>query len=334
MTLYKSRVLKSVAATSTLVMLLFSVSMVFSYTVFEQRFKLLQKKAEAGDKRAQYKIGVAYMRGTSTNFDKVKAVKWFMKAAKKGYVKAWFRLGQINFEPRYGIKNYKTAFKWFTKAARKNHGVSQYYLALHYHLGKGVHKDIDYALVWANRAKKSGVSDARALLRKLNNKTAVSIPVQRVRSSAPKPKKSRKSVRNDVASPRRLNVRRILVAGGWNEGDFPSNYIPSNSNKCIEINTKIRCTSKRLRRTHTDYTASYKLVSLISDFTSNGVFKIQTRYNYLFILPEDPDDPNPKTNMPSTGFSEKISVMNCKMIGKSRIRCHKADKSIIRFTKK
>ena len=332
MTLNKSRVF---ITAGVLVGMLLASSTLFSYSVFEQRFKQLMKKAESGNKRAQYKVGVSYMRGTSINFDKQKALLWLKKAAAKGYVKAWYRLGQMHYDPKYGLKNYSLAFKWFAKAARKGHGGSQYYMALLYHKGKGVHKDIDYALVWANRARKNGVSEATRLLAVLNGKNNSTRSTRKqVRSSSPKPRKGRKTRHADVASPGKLDVRHQLVAGGWNEGDSPSDFVPSHSNKCENVNGKIRCTSKRLKETRPEYTADYKIVSLITNFNSKGSFTIKYRRNFIFVLPDDPDDPNPKVALPSTGLEDKVSVLECKMLAKSRIRCYKEDKSVVRFTKK
>jgi len=334
MTLNKSRCYSWLITIFTIATLFLSfVPEAYTYSVFEGRFEAQMKKANAGDTRAQYKMGVAYMRGTSNNFDKKKAIRWFNKAAAKGYAKAWFRLGQMHYDPKYGMRNYSIAFKWFAKAARKNHGVSQYYMALHYYHGRGVHKDIDYALIWANRAKKNGIGDASRLLKKLNSLARrVTPPVRQVVRSKPKPRVKRPK-RVDVAVPS-LSIRRVLTAGGWNQGNIPSDYVPSSSNKCVKVNTKIRCVSRRLKITRPAYVAHYRIVSLITNFKSRGVFTIKSRRKFLFILPEDPDDPNPNVDMPNTGMEDKIAVLNCKLLAKSHIRCYKADKTVIRFTKK
>ncbi len=275
------------------------------------------------------------MTGTSITFNKKKAMVWFKKAAAKGYVKAWYRLGQLHYEAKYEMRNYSAAHRWFSRAARKNHGVSQYYMALLYQAGRGVQKDLDYALIWANRAKKNGISDATRLITKLNKLTKKQTPtIQKVvRSTAPTPRKSRRKRRGDVAIPRNLGIRKILVSGGWNEGDMPSDYIPSHSNKCENVNSKIRCTSKRLKITRPAYIAHYRIVSLITNFGTKGAFTIKSRRNYLFILPDDPDDPAPTVDMPETGLEKKVSILDCKVLAKTRIRCYKKDKSVIRFTK-
>lgn len=307
----------------------------YSFSVFEERFNALKKKATAGNVRAQYKMGVSYMRGTSNAFDAKKAASWFKKAAAKGYAKAWYRLGQMSYESKYGMRNYTTAFKWFSKAARKNHGVSQYYVALHYHMGRGVKKDDEYALIWATRAKKSGVPDAAKLIPKLKLLVKSSPPVKRItRNTGPKPRKGKRKRVVDVATPKSLDIRGVLTAGGWKQGTSPSNYVPSRNNKCVKVNTKIRCLSKRLKITRPTYVAHYRIVSLITNFKSKGDFTIKYRRNFLFILPDNPDDPNPNINMPNVGMEDKIAVLNCKMLAKAHIRCYRDDKTVVRFTKK
>ncbi len=86
----------------------------------EERFALLQQKAEAGDAAAQYKLGFAYNSGRNIEIDKEKAVKYYRLAAESGHKNAQFNL------------------------------------AHHYLTGEGVEKDLDEAKAWYKRAEENG----------------------------------------------------------------------------------------------------------------------------------------------------------------------------------
>jgi len=53
----------------------------------------LQQKAEQGDVRSQYNLGVAYGNGEGIPQDYKKAVKWFRLAAEKGDIDAQYNMG-------------------------------------------------------------------------------------------------------------------------------------------------------------------------------------------------------------------------------------------------
>lgn len=332
--------------------LFFSSSLVFSYTIFDQRNKQLLIKANAGDKRSQYKLGVAYMTGTSVKFNRTKAIQWFKKAAAQSYRKAWFRLGELHYEKRYRMRNYSSAFKWFLKAAEKNHGISQYYVALQYYKGRGVTQKYSKALAWATRARKNGVDEAADLLQKINtnisqtshaakpkNKPPLKPKPQAVPNSTPKSElrlASNTDRKPRTASPQdikggKLDVRKLLYVGSWNQNGKPSDYVPSISNQCVNVNKKIRCTSRRIRDRRNRYTADFRIVSLITNFQPKGEFTIRYRKKYVMILR---DDPQQKIAVPGLGLDDHISKLKCRILGKDQINCQKPDHSVLQFTKK
>jgi len=150
----------------------------YSYTIFDQRTKQLAAKASAGDKRAQYKLGLAYLRGTTVKYNRYTARKWLTLSAAQNYYKASYTLGEMHYTSKYRMRNYRTSFRWFMKAAKFNHGHSQYYIALHYFMGKGVARKKFTALIWAARAEKNGVAEAKDLL------SAIHVEIVRVSKQA------------------------------------------------------------------------------------------------------------------------------------------------------
>jgi len=299
---------------------------VYSYTIFDQRTKQLIIKANAGNKRAQYKLGIAYMSGTSVKYNRDEAMKWLKKSAAQKYHKAWFRLGELHYESKYGLRNYKVSYQWFHKAAASNHGLSQYYLALQLFSGKGVDQQVSKALFWANRAKQNGVAEATGLLLKIRkNETRL--------SSATKPVLKESNVASRKITKKRariVDVRKLLYIGKWNQNGKPSIYMPSASNYCVKVNNKIRCTSKRIRDKNTAYTADFRIVSLITGFKPEGEFMIRYRKKYVLVLRSDPKQ---EEIIPGLGFDEKVLKLQCRVLKSDQIDCYKPDNSIVHFSK-
>src|SRR5690242_16641150 len=53
----------------------------------------LQTLAQSGHAAAQNELGIRYRLGDDVDKDPAQAVRWFFKAAKQGYAKAYFNLG-------------------------------------------------------------------------------------------------------------------------------------------------------------------------------------------------------------------------------------------------
>jgi TPR repeat protein len=56
-------------------------------------FQEIKAKAERGNARAQYNLGLCYKNGEGVEKDYVEAVKWFRKAAEQGHAGSQFMLG-------------------------------------------------------------------------------------------------------------------------------------------------------------------------------------------------------------------------------------------------
>ncbi len=303
-----------------------ATSSVYSYTIFDQRTKQLISKANTGNKRAQYKLGCAYMIGISVKFDREKAKSWLKKSAAQNYSKAWFRLGELHYKSRYGIRNYAVSYKWFKKAAESNHGLSQYYLAMQLYSGKGVTKRIPSAFKWANRAKKNGIGEATNLLRKINKKR---VEIEKIAKPTLKTKINI-ARKNDKKLTRNIDVRKLLYVSKWKHKGIPSDYMPSINNNCVKANEKIRCTSKRIRDKKTDYTADFRIVSLITNFKPKGQFTIRYRKKYVLVLRGDSKE---EDKIPGLGYDDKVSKLKCRVMKSKQIECAKPDKSLLRFSK-
>jgi len=191
-------------------------SSVYSYRIFNERINLLLSKAKAGNKRAQYKLGVAYLVGTTVKINRKKALYWIKKSASQKYHKAWFRLGEMHYDKKYRMRNYRKSFKWFLKAAKTDHGISQYYVALHYLKGRGVARRSSNALIWAARAKRNGVTDAANLLNEIHIKIVRDLSAAKLRKKRKildrKKKRANAKLRRIVKAKSRRAERARLIS--------------------------------------------------------------------------------------------------------------------------
>ena len=100
--------------------------------------------------------------------NKVKAIKWYRKAADQNYAPAQSNLGFCYDNGRGVAQDYVEAVKWYRKAAEQGHTEAQFNLGYCYLNGQGVGKDKVEAYAWFSMAAKadSDAAKSHALLRK------------------------------------------------------------------------------------------------------------------------------------------------------------------------
>lgn len=120
-------------------------------------------RAEAGDPRSQYQLGMFYKTGGAASKNYAEALKWLERAANGGEVNARYTLGLMYKNGTGALQNFELAFKWFELAASQNHAQAQYNVALMHKNGIGVPVNIVKAYMWANLASAQGLSGAETL---------------------------------------------------------------------------------------------------------------------------------------------------------------------------
>lgn len=85
----------------------------------------LTKKAESGDKDAQFELATAYFEGNGVVYSEEDAVKWYRKAAEQGHADAQFNLGLCYYGGVALPKSRALAIEWYRKAAAQGHKAAQ-----------------------------------------------------------------------------------------------------------------------------------------------------------------------------------------------------------------
>ena len=154
-----------------LLRILHSIDPCSSKETNEKRFFLYRRLAELGNAEAQYEYGWSYECGESVAKDEKEALKWYMKAAEQGNVKAQIQLGNhYNNSSDDKEETKKEAFKWYMKAAEQGDRFAQYSIGEYYERGFGVLIDEQEAVKWYTKAAEQGSSYAKKALKRFKSK--------------------------------------------------------------------------------------------------------------------------------------------------------------------
>ena len=94
--------------------------------------------AQAGDREAQYRLGVMYAEGRGIPPNDAEAALWFERAAEQGEPMAQYNLAASYVEGTGVRKDMAAAAKWFRRAADQGVPLAQLNLGLLYASGAGV----------------------------------------------------------------------------------------------------------------------------------------------------------------------------------------------------
>lgn len=86
------------------------------------RLDKLETQAMAGDRDAQYQLGLSYHSGSNGyQFNRQKAIQWLTQAAKQGHSDAQYSLGLLHSNNHAAPKSQSLATKWLKSAAKQGH---------------------------------------------------------------------------------------------------------------------------------------------------------------------------------------------------------------------
>lgn len=334
-------------------------------TLYDERFRQWTEQAQSGDADAQYKLGIAYLRGTEVARDYDAAADWFSKAAEQDHVKALYKLGYMHLEGKGVRQDYGKAYKYLRRSAQHEYSPAQFYLGQLYAEGNGVNRDNEKALYWFTQAAEDNYVPAKGEVSRLKELIASEEEAERQERAAreaaaakaaqnrpkppptPKPEPERVAMaeadakdtspepaKTPDATPQPLDTKALLLTGNWlNGGGEPSKHMPSTLTKCGIEGEAIICETERLKRTNVFARVDYMVRAKFGRFTADGEFMGTYRTNVLFVLPDDPDDPNPsEEDIPKTGWKQQ-TIIKCKFQGENKLDCVNDNFKRERFTR-
>jgi len=143
-------------------------------------------KAEKGDARAQYTLGLMCEAGNGVFQTATAAAKWYQKAAFQGIAEAQLALG-LKYLYGQGIaKNDAEALLWLRKAAEQGQAEAQFHLGNLYREGRGTTRDLLQACKWYRKAAERNHPQAKQHLQELtsNHPTATAGDTAELRRAA------------------------------------------------------------------------------------------------------------------------------------------------------
>ena len=147
-----------------IISLALAVATAISAVAASDKFDLeaLTKKAESGDRQAQYDLGMVYYSGK----DKIPrnmelGAEWFLKSAQQGHTEAQFATGRCYFYGRGVPRDKVVGVEWYRQAALKDHIQATYALGDCYFVGEGVERDHAKSLEWFSKSAAQGEQGAQ-----------------------------------------------------------------------------------------------------------------------------------------------------------------------------
>lgn len=143
----------------------------------DELLRLLTLAAAAGDKTAQYLLGLRFARmaspgsrspqaGGSANYKR--AIRWLTLAGERGVADAWYALSRIYLKPEFSQRSLPDAQRFLERAAEIGHAVAQLECGASAWRHRREVADNDVrALYWLQKAAAQGNPEAAALLAKI-----------------------------------------------------------------------------------------------------------------------------------------------------------------------
>lgn len=119
---------------------------------FEEARQLWTPRAEAGDAKAQFGLGLLFDIGQSVKQDPAAAYQWYRRAADAGMVEAQFNIAVMYDTGEGRPRDAATAALWYGRAAAHGNRRAQYNLGQLYATGQGLPRNLDQAETWYKAA--------------------------------------------------------------------------------------------------------------------------------------------------------------------------------------
>jgi len=134
---------------------------------FIDALRIWRPRAEQGDARAAFGLGLLYDLGEGVEQDAAAAYGWYRRAAEAGHVLAEFNIAVMCDSGTGTMRNPTEAALWYARAAAHGYARAEYDLAQLYQAGEGVPRNLDMAASWCAAAAAHGLSAAARKLASL-----------------------------------------------------------------------------------------------------------------------------------------------------------------------
>jgi TPR repeat protein len=185
----------------------------------------LNKKALAGDTKAQLRLGIAFEFGQGVGKNVGEAMHWYRVAADRGDPVAQTNLGYLYETSGNGLENLAEAAKWYMRAAVSGFARAEFNLGILYLQGTGVERSDEEAAHWIGQAADTGCPSAVAALGYLYaNGMGVPRDPRKARELTQKSTKKNDSNLCARIRPERLDAavsERPLRGRGWDTNGGP-----------------------------------------------------------------------------------------------------------------
>jgi len=129
-------------------------------------FEEEKRKAEKGCPECQMQMGLYYFVGQNVRRDDEEGIRWFEKAAERGYLRAIVKV-LSTYSDRYPESMQRDLY-WTQKAADLNEPYRQFRLGMYYEEGKhGLEKNLEQAKFWYKKSAALGEKEAIKKLEEL-----------------------------------------------------------------------------------------------------------------------------------------------------------------------
>jgi Sel1 repeat len=152
---------------------------------FIDALRIWRPRAEQGDARAAFGLGLLYDLGEGVGQDAAAAYGWYRRAAEAGYVLAEFNLGVMCDSGVGTGRNATEAALWYARAAAHGYARAEYNLAQLYETGDGVPRNLDMATSWYAAAAAHGLSAAAHKVTSLREEHLATASPYAVKSTVP-----------------------------------------------------------------------------------------------------------------------------------------------------
>ena len=130
----------------------------------EEIFLNLQLAAQNGDSKAQFNLGICYLKGIGVELDETKGLSFIKLAARSGDVEALYHMGKLHLDGGKFPKNPNLAIEYLELAAHQGHTLSNYFLGKFHLNGEHVSKDLETGVKYLKKAAENKHISAASLL--------------------------------------------------------------------------------------------------------------------------------------------------------------------------